>query len=45
MDNPQYRMSIKERMIGMLGFKPYYKWIVLNTIDGLMELDCIIEEF
>ena len=31
MDNPQYSMEIMEEGTNMLRFKPYYKWITLNT--------------
>ena len=32
MDSPQYLKVIGEKLIGITGgFKPYYKWIVLNT--------------
>ena len=35
MDSPQYiEVVITDRMFLNLSFKPYYKWIVLNTVFG-----------
>ena len=36
MDSPQYNLSLKLNK-STLSFKPYYKWIVLNTIVNLIE--------
>ena len=35
MDSPQYSlMGLTESKLTKFGFKPYYKWIVLNTPPG-----------
>ena len=31
MDSPQYFMEVSDELLSEKGFKPYYKWIVLNT--------------
>ena len=31
MDNPQYRKAVSKAQVDMFSFKPYYKWITLNT--------------
>ena len=31
MDSPQYLKEVFMKSLGVIGFKPYYKWIVLNT--------------
>ena len=31
MDNPQYYNYSKAQGLNTIGFKPYYKWITLNT--------------
>ena len=31
MDNPQYKYTVGLYRDGYKGFKPYYKWITLNT--------------
>ena len=31
MDSPQYDIMVENGAIGFWSFKPYYKWIVLNT--------------
>ena len=44
MDSPQYNKWIKIRYNFIQSFKPYYKWIVLNT-EIEIDLDVFIEEF
>ena len=39
MDSPQYFTSSAENVEAFLSFKPYYKWIVLNTAVVLMCAD------
>ena len=34
MDSPQYNDTGINRTLADKSFKPYYKWIVLNTING-----------
>ena len=36
MDNPQYKQKEKIFENCYCGFKPYYKWITLNTIQFLV---------
>ena len=33
MDNPQYTKAVSKAQVDMFSFKPYYKWITLNTVD------------
>ena len=42
MDSPQY-LCEKVKLYGDFygGFKPYYKWIVLNTNDGVYSMRTI----
>ena len=38
MDNPQYRIALSSLTARyILGFKPYYKWITLNTKEENMK--------
>ena len=34
MDNPQYSAKKLAKQAGAGSFKPYYKWITLNTSDN-----------
>ena len=37
MDNLQYMLSLTEKCINTLCFKPYYKWITFNTVKARRE--------
>ena len=39
MDSPQYLWRNFRTAIFKLGFKPYYKWIVLNTLNLKKNID------
>ena len=36
MDNPQYLSMIALRSLSTTSFKPYYKWITLNTLKTVV---------
>ena len=36
MDNPQYEKHLFQKLMTKLGFKPYYKWITLNTDRAIL---------
>mgnify|MGYP006956718561 CR=1 FL=1 len=38
MDNPQYLQTHGEGGKHILSFKPYYKWITLNTSEGVYRI-------
>ena len=37
MDSPQYTKYYQEKDVNLKSFKPYYKWIVLNTEMTLLQ--------
>ena len=37
MDNPQYLLTQNKKITKLFCFKPYYKWITLNTLHEIME--------
>ena len=39
MDSPQYIKGFREFKIQFYSFKPYYKWIVLNTLNLKKNID------
>ena len=39
MDSPQYERWQDEALVKEFSFKPYYKWIVLNTLDLKKDID------
>ena len=39
MDSPQYNKGREREVLEQFGFKPYYKWIVLNTLNLKKNID------
>ena len=42
MDSPQYNRELKEEFREEVSFKPYYKWIVLNTLNLKRDIDFMV---
>ena len=42
MDSPQYSLAFSVGLKAVASFKPYYKWIVLNTLNLKRDIDFMV---